>query len=392
MNKNPSFMRTGPCSLSNKAGFVAAFALGVIVNSNFGVQDTQVLEKRSVTQHIRGIEGTATAMDCPVASVKGKGFEIFCPHLDINVSTSPQLLSPPETWIERFEGRLSWLDTFVHNDDRPVKDRSIDTYIEFLQQYVTGLSYGREEMTVSPQLTESLRQTTPLDVILRAKGNDWTYLGDTMTGNARLDNVRDLLHVVVKNDVPGDYIETGVWRGGSSIYARGVIRALGQKHRKSFVCDSFKGLPPGERLFAQGDKGWDNTPYLEVSAELVAGNFNSAGLLDENVIFAKGFFNDSMPVLAKSIESFAIIRFDGDMYESAVDVFYHMYDKLSVGGYWIQDDWYGFPSKTAAEDFFKVHGISPEVIRIDDLSAYWKKTENITVQNWRYEQNKFVDE
>ena len=130
---------------------------------------------------------------------------------------------------------------------------------------------------------------------------------------------------------------------------------------------------------------------FEVSAEVVAGNFNSGGLLDKKVIFAKSFFNDSMPVLVKSIDELSIIRFDGDIYESAVNVFYHLYDKLSIGGYWIQDDWYGFPAQDAAHDFFKVHGISPEIIRIDDFGAYWKKTDGITLQYWRYEQGKFKD-
>ena len=80
------------------------------------------------------------------------------------------------------------------------------------------------------------------------------------------------------------------------------------------------------------------------------------------------------------------------MYESTVDVLYNLYDKLSIGGYLIMDDWYGFPSKTACEDFFKVHGINPEIIKIDDLSAYWKKTEQVDIQYWRYEQSKFKPE
>jgi O-methyltransferase len=77
------------------------------------------------------------------------------------------------------------------------------------------------------------------------------------------------------------------------------------------------------------------------------------------------------------------------MYESTVDVLYNLYDKLSIGGYLIMDDWYNFPSKIACEDFFKVHGINPEIIQIDGLSAYWKKTEQVDIQYWRYEQSKF---
>jgi O-methyltransferase len=306
------------------------------------------------------------------------------------VAMSPQLLSSPEIWIERLERRINWLDTVINkNDERSISERSQNTYFEFLKNYVSGVCYGEEEKSVLPSKDV---QKTPLIVDQRKAGNDWTYLGDTMTGFKRLDSLQGLLKDVIQNGIAGDFIETGVWRGGSSIFARGVIRGLGQQDRKTFVCDSFAGLPPGERGLDKGDKGWDHWPYLEVSAEVVAGNFNSAGVLDENVIFAKGFFNDTIPVLSNMVDSLAIMRLDGDIYESTVDVLYHLYEKLSVGGYVIMDDWFGFPSKTACEDFFKVHGISPEIIAVDNLSAYWKKTENITVQFWRYEQNQFKQE
>lgn len=66
-----------------------------------------------------------------------------------------------------------------------------------------------------------------------------------------------------------------------------------------------------------------------------------------------------------------------------------MYCELSIGGYVIMDDWFGFPSRTACNDFFELHGISPDIIPIDSLSAYWRKTENVDIQYWRYKQSKF---
>ena len=72
------------------------------------------------------------------------------------------------------------------------------------------------------------------------------------------------------------------------------------------------------------------------------------------------------------------------MYESTVDVLYNLYNKLSIGGYVIMDDWFGSPSRTACLHFFEVHGIHPTIIPIDQLSAYWKKTENVDIQYWRY--------
>ena len=79
-------------------------------------------------------------------------------------------------------------------------------------------------------------------------GTDWPYLGDTMTGSARLDNVHSLLKDAIDNKIAGGYAEMGVWRGGSSMFARAVIAAYGEADkRKSYVCDSFSGLPPGDR-------------------------------------------------------------------------------------------------------------------------------------------------
>ena len=72
------------------------------------------------------------------------------------------------------------------------------------------------------------------------------------------------------------------------------------------------------------------------------------------------------------------------------DVLYNFYDQLNIGGYLVMDDWYGFPSKDACEDFFLVHGIKPQIVRIDDLSAYWQKTEDITIQYWRHEQKMYT--
>jgi hypothetical protein len=317
------------------------------------------------------------------------GFHIFRPSTDMAILT-PQLLAPPEDWLKRLEARLSWLDTIVDsNDERTLLARSQAAYYEVLQNYVTGLCFGREEHTVTPEYGKT--QKVPLNKELRGQGLDWTYLGDTMTGLARIDSLKKILHDVFQNEIAGDFIETGVWRGGMSIFARGILRANNQMHRKSFVCDSFQGLPPGDRDLDPLDKKWYQINYLEVSEVTVAENFKAAGLLDPNVIFVKGYFNNTMSEVAKMTESLAIMRLDGDMYESTVDVLYHLYSKLSIGGYVIMDDWNGFPSKTACEDFFKVHGISPVIVGVDRLSVYWQKTEHVEIQYWRYEQLKFKD-
>ena len=77
-----------------------------------------------------------------------------------------------------------------------------------------------------------------------------------------------------------------------------------------------------------------------------------------------------------------------------VGVLYHLYEKLEIGGYFIVDDWqifegYDFPAKHACLDFFEVHGHHPEIIPIDSMSVYWKKSEHVEVQHWRYSKSAF---
>ncbi|KAL3770007.1 hypothetical protein ACHAWO_013383 [Cyclotella atomus] len=205
-------------------------------------------------------------------------------------------------------------------------------YLEVIKSMVSATVFGNKEQSVMPKLNTTSLQSKPLDKSLREAGKDWTD--------------RSL-------------------EGGSSIFARAVLAAIGETNRLSFVCDSFAGLPPGNRSLDKRDKYWDSTTYLEVPSEVVALSFSQYGLLDSNVVFAKGFFNDTMPPLSKHIQKLAIMRLDGDMYESTVDVLYNLYDKLSIGGFVIMDDWYlpsqdGFPSKRACEDFFKVSAMQFE--------------------------------
>jgi hypothetical protein len=329
--------------------------------------------------------------------MQGGRFAIFRPLYDHNFLALPQygdvqLLEPPEKWVKVLLSRMEWLDTLTTgNDDRLPLERARATYLEMLKAYVSGVVYGKEERSVPPGTHTGKKKlkVSQLNLGTRSSGAEWAYMGYTMVGSKRLDNIRDLLFDVMKNDIKGDYIETGVWRGGASIFARGLMRAYNQSSRRSYVCDSFHGLPPGNASIAKRDKGWDNTPYLEVAAERVAGHFRESGTLDPNVIFAKGFFNDTMKPLRPVINDLAIMRLDGDMYESTVDVLYNLYDRLSVGGFVIMDDWFGFPSKLACEDFFKAHGMSPHIIAIDAASAYWQKKEHIDVQYWRYESKQF---
>jgi len=142
---------------------------------------------------------------------------------------------------------------------------------------------------------------------------------------------------------------------------------------------------------------WDGSPYLEVDSFHVTQNFHSVSLLDPNVVFVQGFFNNSMPHLRKQVGKISLLRLDGDIYESTVDVLYHLYDKVEIGGYVIIDDWNKddrnpptpFPAKVACLDFFQVHNMNIDIVTIDPIAIYWQKKENVEIQYWRYEKQQF---
>ena len=101
-------------------------------------------------------------------------------------------------------------------------------------------------------------------------------------------------------------------------------------------------------------------------------NFESYGLLNDNVIFIKGFFEDSLP--KANIGKLAILRLDGDMYSSTIQVLEQLYDNVQIGGYIIIDDYALQGCKIAVNDFRQSRKITDEIIEIDYTGIFWKKT------------------
>jgi hypothetical protein len=198
---------------------------------------------------------------------------------------------------------------------------------------------------------------------------------------ARFDNLQFCILDVISNNVPGDLIETGVWRGGATIFMRAALKALEVTDRTVWVADSFEGLPrPDAEKFpleveAHESQGL-NSVYnnLAVGLDEVQANFKAYRMLDDKVKFLKGWFKDTLPIAP--IHSLAILRLDGDYYESTTDALVNLYDKLSIGGYVIIDD-YGEDSWTycrqAVDDYRRDRGISEPLIQVDKRCFYWRR-------------------
>ena len=208
----------------------------------------------------------------------------------------------------------------------------------------------------------------------RSLGRDWPKYAQTMIGIKRLRNVRRCVQTVIDEGVPGDLIEAGCWRGGAAIMMRGVLEANGEQGRHVWAADSFAGVPaPNEELYPADAGDLNHTAdQLAVPVEEVRGNFERYGLLDDRVHLLEGWFKDTLPTLAG--HRWAVMRLDGDLYESTIDSLTNLYDGLSVGGFVIIDDYVWDNCRAAVDDFRAERGISDEVHEIDWTGAYWRRS------------------
>jgi O-methyltransferase len=221
---------------------------------------------------------------------------------------------------------------------------------------------------------EMLRRV-PIDLEDRAVGRDWPRDGETMVGLARLRNLRECIAAVIRSGVPGDLLEAGAWRGGATIFMRAALKVYGDQERLVWVADSFQGLPQpnAERYPADaGDQHWTWSDILAVPLDQVKANFERYGLLDDRVRFLPGWFQDTLP--SAPIGRLAVLRLDGDMYESTKVALDALYPKLSPGGYLIVDDYNCVPGcKLAVDDYRAAHGIDEPMTEIDWTAVYWRR-------------------
>ena len=197
----------------------------------------------------------------------------------------------------------------------------------------------------------------------REQGWDWPSKAPSMIGAKRMNNVRSECERVVKAGVPGDFMETGVWRGGACIMMRAVLEAYCISDRRVIAADSFAGFPPPTQ---PADAGFDfhSRPDFAVALEEVKGAFARYGLLDEQVVFLKGLFKDTLP--AAPVDVLALLRLDTDWYESTRHELVHLYPRLVDGGVLIVDDyghWEG--ARKAVDEFLDRRSMGVPLRRLD---------------------------
>jgi O-methyltransferase len=246
-----------------------------------------------------------------------------------------------------------------------------ERYLDLVERALVNEIHGE------PRLESLLRAATlRLRHPRQTRGwrGSWPVKAHTMIGRARLSHLRGLVEATLRDGVPGDYIETGVWRGGACILMRAVLAAHGVDDRRVFVADSFEGLPRPDAARYPADRRdrLHSFSELAVSEGEVRRNFDAYDLLDDQVVFLKGLFKDTLPALRG--RPFAVIRLDGDMYESTMDALTNLYDGLSAGGYVVVDD-YGILTccRRAVHDFLDARDLCPTIEPIDAGAVWWRK-------------------
>ena len=292
----------------------------------------------------------------------------------------------------RFASRLT--DVSGSGKMGPVTPTAADLYVSLLKKTLTRydlegewlyVPYVNQRRGVSASVKRAIQTAvrrrglelvhrSRIDLALRDDGREtFPFTAETMIGLARLNQLQDAVEDVITKGVPGDLIEAGVWRGGACIFMRGVLAAHQVTDRTVWVADSFQGLPrPSGDYPVDGDgfPFWEN-PTLAISQEEVEKNFAKYGLLDQQVRFLKGWFKDTLP--HAPIDQLAVLRLDGDMYESTIQTLDALYSKVSAGGYVIVDDYGAVEGcRAAVEDFRNDHGIIAPITRIDWGGVYWQ--------------------
>lgn len=202
----------------------------------------------------------------------------------------------------------------------------------------------------------------------------------TMTSTERLYSVYKAAEYIVANNIEGDIVECGVWKGGSSMMAALALQKFGKTDRKIFLYDTYEGMsPPTEKdktyYGESAEKEWDKDKKCYSPMDEVRINMKSTGYPMQSIFFIKGKVEDTIPATLPG--KIALLRLDTDWYESTYHELAHLYPLLCKNGILIIDD-YGFwkGSREATDKYFKEKNITILLNRIDGSGRIAIKTSN----------------
>ena len=215
------------------------------------------------------------------------------------------------------------------------------------------------------------------DVIYGMSAGIPVPLAHTMVGLSALKNLEWCAADLFRRGIPGAFLEAGVCQGGAAIFMRALQVTFGEGARQTWLVDSFQGLPaPREPVDLESglDFSEASMPQIACSLEEVRDHFLRYGLLDGQVRFVPGWFEDTLPGLP--VGQLALLRVDADLYSSTRDVLDHLYDRVVPGGFIIVDDYGAFSFCQRAVDEFRARRrLQAPLRQVDRTVVFWEKTD-----------------
>lgn len=210
-----------------------------------------------------------------------------------------------------------------------------------------------------------------MDIVRAVKDGYFSEVDET-----RCKHLLEVMQSIRDEKIPGDLVETGVYKGGCSI-----IMAWANKEynlgKLQYCFDSFQGCPdPKEtKLGAHKDEAHGKGDFT-FSFDKVVANFEKFGLQDEP-IFVEGWFEDTCPKYAETIKEIALLRFDGDLYSSTLEVLNAFYPLVVKGGYIIIDDYCLDACRAAVHEYLDKNNITADIKTptgtTEPCGSWWRK-------------------
>ncbi len=221
----------------------------------------------------------------------------------------------------------------------------------------------------------------------------------THRGVMQVLNLESVLSYVESAQIPGAFVETGVYTGGASAYALLAMQRLrvNKEPRDYWGFDSFEGMPGASE--EDGDHGsiWITGMRIKDLGESQLGKLKghdvnkadysrclhyllNTGYPEKHINLVKGWFQESLKLSKAKIGGIAVLRMDGDFYDSTKVVFEELFDQVSEGGVVIIDDFGSFQGcRRATEEFLESKKISPHLVYVENGIRYFvKRTSPLT--------------
>ena len=198
----------------------------------------------------------------------------------------------------------------------------------------------------------------------------------TITSHERIYALIESVRYVLRNDTKGDFLECGVYKGGSMMTIALTLISEGVRDRDLYLFDTFEGMPvPGERdidllgkpaldTFSKSkisdvSSTWTNAPLDDVKQAMAL-----TGYPVERIHFVKGLVENTIP--EKAPEAIALLRLDTDWYQSTIHELINLYPRLSPKGVVLIDDYGHFKgAREAVDEYCQKNKIAPFLHRID---------------------------